>query len=44
MKNILKNDQPRIGWEEQFKLTSVLKDDYLLISDIFEDETFEKWN
>jgi antitoxin MazE len=40
LKPILK---PRDGWEKQFKQMADLKDDQLLIPDVFNDETFEEW-
>lgn len=48
---IVKNDQliikpiskVRDGWEDQFKQMAELNDDQLLIPDVFDDETIEKW-
>ena len=34
---------PRKGWEKAFKQMNENGDDQLLIDDVFEDETFEKW-
>lgn len=34
---------PRRGWEKAFKQMNENGDDQLLIDDVFEDETFEKW-
>ncbi len=33
----------RDGWEDQFKQMAKLNDDQLLVPDIFDDETIEKW-
>ncbi|NVJ64621.1 MAG: AbrB/MazE/SpoVT family DNA-binding domain-containing protein [Flavobacteriaceae bacterium] len=48
---IVKNDQliikpiskVRDGWEDQFKQMAELNDDQLLVPDVFDDETIEKW-
>ena len=48
---IVKNDQliikpiskVRDGWEDQFEQMAKLNDDQLLVPDIFDDETIEKW-
>jgi len=48
---IVKNDQliikpiskVRDGWEEQFEQMAELNDDQLLVPDVFDDETIEKW-
>jgi antitoxin MazE len=48
---IVKNDQliikpiskVRDGWEDQFKQMAKLNDDLLLVPDVFDDETIEKW-
>lgn len=42
---ILKPKQePRKGWEKAFKKMHDNGDDKLLMTDVFEDETFEEWN
>ena len=33
----------RDGWEDQFKQMAELNDDQLLVPDVFDDETIEKW-
>jgi antitoxin MazE len=33
----------RDGWEDQFEQMAKLNDDQLLVPDIFDDETIEKW-
>lgn len=33
----------RDGWEDQFKQMAKLNDDQLLVPDVFDDETIEKW-
>ena len=38
---IIPIDQPRIGWENQFKLMAENNDDDLLIDDVFEDENID---
>ena len=35
--------QPRKGWEKSFKKMNENGDDKLLMSDVFEDESFEEW-
>ena len=35
---------PRKGWEEAFKKMHENDDDKLLISDVFDDESFEEWS
>jgi len=48
---IVKNDQliikpiskVRDGWEDQFEQMAKLNDDLLLVPDVFDDETIEKW-
>lgn len=48
---IVKNDQliikpiskVRDGWEDQFEQMAELNDDQLLVPDVFDDETIEKW-
>jgi antitoxin MazE len=35
--------QPRKGWEKLFKKMNENGDDKLLMSDVFEDESFEEW-
>lgn len=37
-------EEPRKGWDLQFKEMAKSQDDALLIDDIFEDEEFEEWN
>ena len=34
---------PRKNWDEQFKEMAENNDDTLLINDVFEEESFEKW-
>lgn len=36
--------EPRKGWKKAFKKMHKNGDDQLLMNDVFEDETFEKWN
>ena len=36
-------DTPRKNWEEQFREMAENNDDTLLINDVFEEESFEKW-
>ena len=33
----------RDGWEDQFEQMAKLNDDLLLVPDVFDDETIEKW-
>lgn len=34
---------PRKGWEKSFKQMHENGDDFLLIDEVFDDETFEEW-
>ena len=38
------NTSPRKGWEKSFKKMHENGDDKSLMSDFFEDETFEEWS
>lgn len=40
---ILPELKPRTNWEASFKKMNELKDDELLINDVFSDEDFEEW-
>ncbi len=35
---------PRKGWDKSFKKMHINGDDKLIMSDVFDDETFEEWN
>ncbi len=35
---------PRKGWDKSFKKMHLNGDDKLIMSDVFDDETFEEWN
>lgn len=37
-------EEPRKGWDMQFKEMAKSQEDILLVEDVFEDEDFEEWN